>query len=176
MMTPDEEYQARGAYATFLKASVERILGIALPDSFRGEFLRHTRYVGGYLDYEDLGSFLLLECQERKQSREPTSTRDVYLILDKIRHRITRKLSNRPLQIDDDAGDIYGMTADPSAVAAVNDVLSRLSSEDQVILTLAMELGVELTAKHTGKALSTIYRRLTAIRDILGEVKGSGVT
>jgi hypothetical protein len=168
-MTPDEEYLARGEYSTFVKESAERVLGIKLPDSFRGEFLKHTRYVGGYLDYEDLGASVLLECQERKQSGEVTTVHDVYLILDKIRHRLTRKLENRALQFAEDAEDLHADQPDASAVAFVNDAVSRLDPGDQLILTLTMELGVEFASKQTGKSLATIYRRLAVIRDLISE-------
>ena len=77
-------------YATFLANCIRDELGVEIPDHFAAQFLSHVRRLGS-VDYEDFGSLVLLECEEKRRSRQPLDEQELLRLLDRIRHRVVRK-------------------------------------------------------------------------------------
>jgi hypothetical protein len=167
MMMPDDRSQSREAYAAFVIACIERIFSVSLPKSFLSAFLGHARYIDGFLDYEDFGAYVLVECQERKVAGLATDEKELLRMLDRIRHRLVRQLSHRPRFGEDWIDDRTDIGNTPDQLAAASETVFGLTESELLLLTLVSEGGIENAVKELKKSPATIYRQLASIKEKL---------
>jgi hypothetical protein len=143
------------SYASRLAQLIHDELGVELPSNFEGIFRFHAEKVGPS-NYEDLGSWVLLECLEEKRRGE-LDAKAVIRAVDRIRHRITRMTKREVKAIAEPPN--RGPAA-KSPWQEVSDFLSSANSElsplevlvfqrhfleGETIASLATELGLSLT-------------------------------
>lgn len=153
------------AYAQFLAECIRDALGIPLPDSFEQRFVFHANRLSS-ADYEDLGSLVLLECQEQQASGRIVDGREVYRIVDRLRHQLVRK-SRREVASDITNHLPAETTISPSkAESVISDFVQQLSPTEFTVFDLRCLQGHEAKqiASATGLSTATVYRHLASVR------------
>jgi hypothetical protein len=164
------EYAAR--FARLLRDSLK----IDLPESLEHVFIRQAKRVG-VANYEDLGSWVLLECLERKASGEVMSQEGVFRAIDRVRKRITRRA--RRLLI---SGAILGQLAEPPRaipektnliVNEFREILSGLSPIHVLVFDCLFlnKKGAKEVAAELNLSLATVYRRADDIKRAFAEFR-----
>ena len=166
-MKPEIDYQSRAAYASFIRDYLGQFLGLSLPESFCRRFLRHAQFISGWMDYEDFGAFVLLECHETW----PATAADVFRVLDRVRHRLARQtrrqLETTPIE------DVASPPEYTAEIASLHERLDKLDAADLLLLNMLVEgTSVSQAAEETGTSVATVYRRLKYIRDQLMHSRG----
>ena len=152
-------------YAAFLVACLRDSLNIELPPWFESYFISNARRLSVSF-YEDLGSLVLIECQEEKGRGGAVSPQDLRRIVDRVRHRLSRGARR---QLSMDAADTLpaepGLSQERTA-AAVRGFVSQLDPTDMLVFEHRIFLGKPVAAVATELGLSpaNVYRRVAAIR------------
>jgi hypothetical protein len=77
-------------YSSSLKKELHK-LQVELPDKFEDIFIKNV-YRIGISNYVELGSWIMIECLEKKKKEEYIDEQTLLRIIDNIRHRIARRM------------------------------------------------------------------------------------
>ena len=167
-MSEDEEKLASD-YAGALIRNLADALDLKPPEDKADAKLRrclstHLSRVGES-NREDLCSWVLLECLEKKKVKGTNlDWNEVVKATDRIRHRITRRYSReRCLASEPELVD--GNVGDSTSLMDLKSMLRSLPQEDLIIFNLFFLEGTKPSeiAKKLGISASQVYRRRTYI-------------
>lgn len=154
-------------YAAYL-AKCLGVLGVDVPDSFEKLFVWHARRAGPG-NYEDLGSLILLECQERKVEKVGVDGQELKRMVDRIRHKMTRR-AGRETPLDITGRAVSKDTPNAEGTEAVLHRLSLFLQELSPTHALLFELHfvqgqpVRQIEQKCGIPKSTVYGKLAEIK------------
>lgn len=161
----DRSDPALERYASFLADCIRRVFGITLPPNFESQFFFHAKRLGS-VDYEDLGSLVLLECQEKLAAGKSMDAQEIQRTVDRLRHRLARKARRElPLEMAEDLPAKASVSPE-RAKAIVREFIDRLSPIEAVVFELRCLQGQhpQSIASHTGLSPATIYRIQNSVR------------
>ena len=169
-MTMSDTADSARASARGLMRDLERALELAIPADgqirgrLEGNLTAQLARVGRS-NVEDLCSWILLECLQRRREGALVDWSEVLKAADRIRHRIARRQAReRPLPLTD-AGREDENLARSACMIDLRTVLARLDWEGLFIFESALE-GAEPAevAIQLGKSRSYVYHRLAEIK------------
>lgn len=136
-----------------------------MPPNFESQFVFQAKRLGS-VDYEDLGSLVLLECQEKLANGDAVDSQEIQRIVDRLRHRLARRARREiPMEMAEHLPDKASVSPEHTD-AAVREFMGRLSPLEAVVFELRCLQGqhVQSLASQTGLSSATIYRMLNSVR------------
>ncbi|MDA1052997.1 MAG: sigma-70 family RNA polymerase sigma factor [Planctomycetota bacterium] len=153
-------------YAAFLETCLRDRLNIAPPSNLQAIFVSNARRLSP-TDYEDLGSLILVECQEKLARGEPIDGTELTRIIDRLRHRMARSARREiPLDIARYLPSKSSLSPD-QATNALREFVAELTPTEAIVFErrcLHDQSAGEI-AKDTGLSQATIYRLLSSVRN-----------
>jgi len=173
-MSSDKEHTARGHAGLLIKHLTETLtLGLVLPAD-QQECAKLERSLSAHLarvgrsNFDDLGSWVLLECLEKYRGGATVDWAEVLRAADRIRHRITRQ-QTRERALPDANVAVDAAAASPSSAIDLKSLLEKLPQTDLIIFhsfylegKKAADIGERL-----GMSPAQVYRRLSDVRNML---------
>jgi DNA-binding CsgD family transcriptional regulator len=148
----------RGNISEYIETLQQELsaIGAQVPSDFGFLFSWHTTKLDG-ASYEDLGSLLLIECLEAKQSGVLLDAKELRKSIDRVRHRISREAlayrqRHQPWSGEANVSRVSPPDQRSIDIETVRDLLHGLSSrelkaiemwmEDASAVEIAQELGI----------------------------------
>lgn len=170
-MSADREYPAR-RHAGLLIKNLTETLGLVVPaDKEHAKLERslsaHLARVGRS-NFDDLSSWVLLECLEKYRGGATVDWAEVLRAADRIRHRITRQHA-RERSLPDANAAVDATTVSPSSAIDLKSLLKKLPQMDLIIFHSFYLDGKKVAdiGEQLGMSHSQVYRRLSDIRNML---------
>jgi len=153
-------------YTSFLASCLRKLSRIDLPSGFESLFMSHAKRLGTG-EYEDLGSLVLIECHEQTRRGEQVTERDLKRIIDRIRHRISRRARRElPMDVDERLPDKSSVSWERME-SAVRGFIDQLDPVDMLVFDARFLQGKRAAdiAADLGIPQASLYRRLISIRE-----------
>jgi hypothetical protein len=139
-------------------------MGIDLPINFASIFIWNAKRLDGWIDHEDLGSLLMLECQEQRTAGHTPPPVEVLRMLDRIRHRLVRQSMRTPGSGDNIANLPSGQPRE--AESTIAQFIKSLDCDSTVLFEMRYIDGLSMAkiGMELGIPQSTLYRKLAKLQ------------
>jgi RNA polymerase sigma factor (sigma-70 family) len=174
VMSADEEYTARGHVGPLIEHLTETLaLGLVVPAD-KEEYAELERSLSAHFarvgrsNFDDLGSWVLLECLEKYRGGTKVDWAEVLRAADRIRRRITRQHARERALPDADVA-VDAAASSPSSAIDLKSLLKNLPQTDLVIFHSFYLEGKKPAdiGERLGMSQAQVYRRLGTVRNML---------
>jgi DNA-binding transcriptional ArsR family regulator len=174
MPAADEEHTARRRAGLLIEHLTETLaLGLEVPADER-EYAELERSLSAHFarvgrsNFDDLGSWVLIECLEKYRGGAGVDWAEVLRAADRIRRRIARRRARERALPDADVA-VAAAASSPSSAVDLESLLKNLPRTDLIIFHgfyLDGEKPIDI-GERLGMSQAQVYRRLREVRNML---------